>query len=159
MAANFLLKSDKSADTLLRPAGLGARDTLRLEAAMPLYGHELHETSDPLSAGLGWAVDLNKDFIGAESLRKIQSAGLKTKLVGLFVDGPRSARQGMIVHHNGTVVGTVTSGTMSPTIKRCIAMAYVPAELAAPGTVLSIDIRGTHTPATITPLPFYKRPK
>src|SRR4051812_25055689 len=143
----------------IKPAGLGARDTLRMEAAMPLYGHELTETTDPLSAGLGWAVDLNKDFIGADALRKIHSTGPAMKLVGLFVDGPRSARQGMAVHHNGTAVGTVTSGTMSPTLKRCIALAYVDPAPPAPGPALSIDIRGTPSTATVTPLPFYKRPK
>ena len=159
MAANFLLKSDKSEHTVLKPAGLGARDTLRMEAGMPLYGHELSEEIDPLSAGLGWAVDLSKEFIGVAPLRKIQADGPKTKLVGLFIEGPRSARQGMTVLHDGQPVGTVTSATTSPTLKRNIAMAYVSAALAAPGTPLAVDLRGTPTPATVTPLPFYKRPK
>jgi aminomethyltransferase len=158
MAVNFLLKDNKEHD-LLKPAGLGARDTLRLEAGMPLYGHELTETTDPVSAGLGWAVDLSKDFVGAVALRKIHEAGPRQKLVGLFIDGPRAARQGMSVLYNNQPVGTVTSGCTSPTLKRCIAMAYVNADLAAPGTPLAIDLRGTATPATVTPLPFYKRPK
>lgn len=158
MAMNYLA-SESGETAILKPAGLGARDTLRLEAAMPLYGHELSEQVDPLSAGLQWAVDLNKEFIGAAALRKIAQAGPARKLVGLFVEGPKAARQAMSVYAGGTVVGTVTSGAMSPTLKRCIAMAYVDAAQAAPGTVLAVDLRGTQVPATVTPLPFYKRPK
>jgi aminomethyltransferase len=158
MAANFLLKNDPK-DSILRPAGLGARDTLRLEAGMPLYGHELSESTDPLSAGLAWAVDLHKEFIGAAAVRKVHEQGPMRKLVGLFIDGPRAARQDMIVLHQGTPVGKITSGAMSPTLKRCIAMAYVDAALAAPGTNLSVDCRGTPLAATVTPLPFYKRPQ
>jgi aminomethyltransferase len=158
MAANYLLKNDPE-NELLRPAGLGARDTLRLEAGMPLYGHELNESTDPLSAGLAWAVDLHKDFIGAAALRKVQEAGPRRRLVGLFIDGPRAARPEMTVLHNGAPVGRITSGAMSPTLKRCIAMAYVDAALAAPGTALTVDCRGTPLAATVTPLPFYKRPK
>jgi aminomethyltransferase len=159
MAANYLFKSGKSDHEILKPAGLGARDTLRMEAGMPLYGHELSETTDPLSAGLGWAVDLNKEFIGVEALRKVQAEGSKQKLVGLFIDNPRSARQGMNVLQDGKIVGTVTSGTVSPTLKRCIAMAYVDAPLTAVGTNLCVDCRGTPLNATVTPLPFYKKPK
>jgi aminomethyltransferase len=158
MAANFLLKGSKDHD-LLKPAGLGARDTLRLEAGMPLYGHELTEDIDPLSAGLAWAVDINKDFIGSDHVRKVHTEGPKQKITGLFIEGPRAARQGMPVLHNGEQVGTVTSGAMSPTLKRCIAMALVRADLAAPNTPLSIDCRGSTLSATTTPLPFYKRPK
>jgi aminomethyltransferase len=159
-AAEFLMRSDKKEPhPILRPAGLGARDTLRLEAGMPLYGHELNEAGDPLSADLSWAVDLQKDFIGAEPLRKIQAAGLTHKLVGLFIDGPRAARQEMPVVLDGTPVGKITSGAMSPTLKRCIAMAYVRADLTAPGTALTIECRGTPLAAAVTPLPFYKRPK
>jgi aminomethyltransferase len=158
MAANYLLKNDPK-NALLRPAGLGARDTLRLEAGMPLYGHELHESVDPLSAGLAWAVDLHKDFIGAAAVRKVQETGCRQQLVGLLIDGPRAARPEMAVLHNGTPIGKITSGAMSPTLKRCIAMAYVDAPLAAPGTALTVDCRGTPLAATVTPLPFYKRPK
>jgi len=145
--------------SIIKPAGLGARDTLRMEAGMPLYGHELSEEVDPISAGLGWAVDLSKDFVGVEALRKIQESGPKRKLVGLFIEGPRAARQHMTLHHDGKQIGEVTSGAMSPTLKRCIAMAYVDAPLAAPGTTLSLDLRGAQTPVTVTPLPFYKRKK
>ena len=158
MAANFLLKNDPR-DSILRPAGLGARDTLRLEAGMPLYGHELNDAIDPLSAGLAWAVDLQKDFIGAAAVRKVHDQGPQQKLVGLFIDGPRAARQDMTVLHDATPVGKITSGALSPTLKRCIAMAYVDAPLAAPGTKLAIDCRGTQLAATTTPLPFYKHPK
>jgi aminomethyltransferase len=156
MAANYLLKNDPK-ESILRPAGLGARDTLRMEAGMPLYGHELNETTDPLAAGLGWAVDLQKDFIGAAALRQVKERGPVRKLVGLFIDGPRAARQDMPVLHNGAAVGTITSGTMSPTLKRRIAMAYVGAGLAEPGTALRVDCRGSMLGATVTPLPFYKR--
>lgn len=158
LAMNFLLKG--SGETaMLKPAGLGARDTLRLEAGMPLYGHELTESVDPLSAGLKWAVDLTKDFIGADALRKIEAAGPSQKLVGLMLEGPRAARQGATVLRDGKAVGVVTSGSMSPTLKRCIAMAYVNPAESAVGTTLSIDLRGTEVPASVVPLPFYKRSK
>jgi aminomethyltransferase len=158
MAANYLLKHDPK-ESILRPAGLGARDTLRMEAGMPLYGHELTETTDPLSAGLGWAVDLEKDFIGAATLRQVQERGPAKKLVGLLIEGPRAARQDMTVLHNNAPVGKITSGAMSPTLKRCIAMAYVDGGLATAGTSLAVDCRGTMLAATVAPLPFYKRAK
>ncbi|MGN6368709.1 MAG: glycine cleavage system aminomethyltransferase GcvT [Phycisphaerae bacterium] len=158
LAMNYLLKSDDE-HAILKPAGLGARDTLRLEAGMPLYGHELTEETDPLSAGLNWAVDLSKDFIGAEALRTIDAAGPARKLVGLTIDGGRAARQGMDVRAAGKSVGTITSGAMSPTLKKPIAMAYVDSDYTAPGTTLDIDCRGNTLTATIVPLPFYKRPK
>ena len=159
MAVNFLMKDKAGEHDILRPAGLGARDTLRMEAGMPLYGHELNEDIDPLSAGLSWAVDLTKDFIGVEALRALHTGELKQKLVGLLIEGPRCARQGMTVMKDGNPVGTVTSGAMSPTLKRPIAMAYVESALSAPGTPLSIDLRGNQVNATVTPLPFYKRAK
>jgi aminomethyltransferase len=149
-------KLDKP-DATIRPAGLGARDTLRLEAGMPLYGHELSETLDPLSAGLGWAIDLNKDFVGAESLRKINAEGVKRKLVGLELEGRRIARQGSPVRAGDAVVGEVTSGTLSPTLRKSIAMALVDAGHAADGTALEVDLKGTLNPAKVVPLPFYKR--
>jgi aminomethyltransferase len=151
-------KTEKETATI-KPAGLGARDTLRLEAGMPLYGHELSESIDPISAGLGWAVDLNKDFIGAEALRKIASEGPKRKLVGLELEGKRIARQGSPVIHDGKSIGEVTSGTLSPTLGKSIAMAYVDSALAAEGTALVADIKGDANPATVVKLPFYKREK
>ncbi len=149
-------KTDKP-DATIKPAGLGARDTLRLEAGMPLYGHELTQTIDPLSAGLGWAVDLNKDFIGVEPLRKIQADGPKRRLVGLELEGQRIARQGTPVLLNGQPIGEVTSGTMSPTLQKSIAMAYVDAAHATEGTTLAADLKGTQVPAKVVKLPFYKR--
>ena len=149
-------KSDRPEATL-RLAGLGARDTLRLEAGMPLYGHELTEQTDPLSAGLGWAVDLNKDFIGAEPLRAIQQSGCKRKLVGLVLEGRRIARQGTPVVAGDTPVGEVTSGTFGPTVQKSIAMAYVDSARAEVGTTLACDLKGELIPATVEKLPFYKR--
>ncbi|HEY7119884.1 MAG TPA: glycine cleavage system aminomethyltransferase GcvT [Tepidisphaeraceae bacterium] len=150
-------KTDRDGGTL-RPAGLGARDTLRLEAGMPLYGHELSESIDPLSAGLKWAVDLTKEFVGVERLREIAQAGPKRKLVGLELEGKRIARQGTPVTKDGQVVGEVTSGTLSPTLGKSIAMAYVDASHAAEGSQLSVDLKGTLNPAKTVKLPFYKRP-
>jgi aminomethyltransferase len=149
-------KTDKP-DATLKPAGLGARDTLRLEAAMPLYGHELLETLDPISAGLGWAVDLKKDFVGAQKLREIAEAGPKRKLVGLELEGKRIARQGSPIVKDGAVVGEVTSGTLSPTLGKSIAMGYVDANLTAEGTELSVDLKGTPNAAKVVKMPFYKR--
>jgi len=149
-------KTDKP-DATIKPAGLGARDTLRLEAGMPLYGHELTEQIDPLSAGLAFAVDLTKDFVGVEKLREIQSKGPARKLVGLELEGRRIARQGMPVLSDGEPVGEVTSGTFGPTVQKSIAMAYVDANLAGEGTRLGVDLKGTINPAKIVKLPFYKR--
>jgi len=146
-------------DAPIKPAGLGARDTLRLEAAMPLYGHELTESLDPISAGLSWAIDLGKDFIGAEPLRAITARGPAKKLVGLELQGPRIARHGAAVKSGPVQIGEVTSGTFSPTLQKSIAMAYVDAQNAAEGTALDIDLRGSIVPARIVPLPFYKRAK
>jgi aminomethyltransferase len=115
-------KMDKP-DATLKPAGLGARDTLRLEAGMPLYGHELTEEIDPLSANLRFAVDLTKEFIGVEPLRAIAERGITKKLVGLVVEGRRIARQGTPVQSpDGNIIGEVTSGTFGPTVQKSIAM-------------------------------------
>jgi aminomethyltransferase len=144
-------------DATLQPAGLGARDTLRLEAAMPLYGHELSEASDPLAARLGWAVDLNKQFIGAAALREIAAVGNKRKLAGLELESRRTARQGAVIARDGVNVGEVTSGAFSPTLQRSIALAYVDAACGGEGTRLTAEIGGTSIPATVVKLPFYKR--
>jgi aminomethyltransferase len=143
-------------EATLKPAGLGARDTLRLEAGMPLYGHELSEEIDPISAGLGWAVSLEKSFIGSDALKKINDAGPKRKLVGLELQGRRIARQGTVVK-TASGEGIVTSGTFSPTLQKSIAMAYVPAADAAEGSSISVDLKGEIIPAKIVKLPFYKR--
>jgi aminomethyltransferase len=149
-------KFDKEGATI-QPAGLGARDTLRLEAGMPLYGHELTEGIDPISAGLGWAVDLTKDFIGAEALRVIAERGPARKLVGLELEGRRIARQGMPVRNGEQVIGEITSGTFGPTVQKSIAMAYVDANFAGEGTTLTVDLKGTLNPAKVVKVPFYKR--
>ena len=124
---------------------------------MPLYGHELGEGIDPISAGLSWAVDLSKDFIGAEPLRVIAGRGAARKLVGLELEGPRIARQGAGVKAGEVLIGAVTSGTFSPTLKRSIAMAFVDSAHAADGASVSVDLRGASVEAKIVPLPFYKR--
>jgi aminomethyltransferase len=145
------------ANSGVKPAGLGARDTLRMEAAMPLYGHELNEHVDSITSGQAWAVDLKKDFIGAEPMRKLVEAGLKTKLVGLELEGRRIARQHAAVHQSGKAIGEVTSGTFSPTLQKSIAMAYVPTEASELGTKLEVDLGGKRTGAVVVKLPFYKR--
>jgi aminomethyltransferase len=144
----------------LKPCGLGCRDTLRLEAAMPLYGHELNEDVDAFEAGLGWAVKLDKgEFIGRAALaRRRQDAGLP-KRVGLELEGKRIAREGADVLKDSQPVGRVTSGTFSPTLNKAIAMAYVPPSLGAPGTACEVDIRGKSAPARVVPLPFYRKKK
>ena len=149
-------KIDKP-DATIQPAGLGARDTLRLEAGMPLYGHELTESIDPISAGLGWAVDLSKDFIGAEKLREVKERGPARKLVGLEMESRRIARQGTAIKSGDQIIGEVTSGTFSPTLQKSIAMGYVDANLAAEGTPLMVDLKTESIPAKIVKLPFYKR--
>ncbi len=143
------------------PCGLGARDTLRLEAAMPLYGHELSETINPIQAGLAWAVKLDKgEFLGRAAIQSAAgNAGASTVRVGLELEGKRAAREGSPIVIDGSPAGTVTSGSYAPTLEKSIAMGYVPASKSAVGTALTIDLRGTHVPATVVPLPFYKRKK
>src|SRR5262249_25663721 len=136
-----------------RPCGLGARDTLRLEAAMPLYGHELTEEIDPLTAGLDFAVKFEKpDFIGKTALQQIAKRTDRKKRAGLQLAGKRIAREGCQVMQGKQTVGTVTSGTFSPTLDKSIAMAYVAPTAAALGTALDIDIRGKRESATVVPL-------
>ena len=143
----------------IRAAGLGARDTLRLEAGMPLYGHELDESIDPYRAGLGFACKLtDRQFLGRESLSRISQSPLAAKRVGLMLNGKRAARQGAsILDADSRTVGVVTSGSFSPTLDRPIAMAYVEPSVASEQSMLDIDIRGSRVSATIVPLPFYKR--
>jgi aminomethyltransferase len=144
----------------LVPAGLGARDTLRLEAAMALYGHEIDDTTTPFEAGLAWVVKMGKgDFLGREALAAQQAEGLRRKLVGFEVQGRGIARQGHEVKVEGRTAGAVTSGTWSPSFEKAIGMAYVPTGLAEPGTTLEVDVRGRSLPATVVELPFYRRPK
>jgi aminomethyltransferase len=141
-----------------KPCGLGARDTLRLEAAMPLYGHELSEDIDPYQAALGWAVKLDKgDFRGREALVKRKDNATRPRRVGLELASKRIAREGAVVKVNGKPVGTVTSGTYAPTLQKSIAMAYIDAALTEIGTPCVVDIRGKDEAATVVALPFYKR--
>lgn len=141
--------------------GLGARDTLRLEAAMPLYGHEMDDTIDPLTAGLSFGVRLAKtaDFIGRAALERIKANPLGQKRVGLLLSGKRIPREKMPITRNGQIIGAVTSGTQSPTLGHPIAMGYVPKEFASPGTELHVEIRGSQEPAIVCALPFYSSRK
>jgi len=140
----------------LQPAGLGARDTLRLEAALPLYGHELDDDTSPLEAGLHAfvALDGGRDFLGASALRRRRDAGPTQALVGFAVEGRGIAREGYPVHVGGRAVGRVTSGAPSPTLGHPIGLAYVPPEHTAPGTALEIEIRGRAVAARVVETPF-----
>jgi len=142
------------------PVGLGARDTLRLEAGMPLYGNELDRATNPFEAALGRVVKLAKPgpFIGREALEKVARDGTARRLVGLVLRERGIARHGYPVLVEGAAAGTVTSGTMSPTLGQPIAMAYVPTAHAEIGTMLAVEIRGAPVAAEVVPLPFYKRP-
>jgi aminomethyltransferase len=142
-----------------KPCGLGARDTLRLEAAMPLYGHELTEETTPFQAGLNWAVKMDKgSFVGQEALRKRKDTPGQPVRLGLELEGKRIAREGASVLVGSTTVGQVTSGTFAPTLNRAIAMAYVDPAYAAVGTLVGVDVRGKEAPGRVVPLPFYRRP-
>jgi len=141
----------------LVPAGLAARDTLRLEAGMPLYGHELSLDIVPAQAGLGRVVAIDKDdFVGRTSLAAVVALDAPV-LVGLVSEGRRAGRAGYAVLSGEEAVGEITSGALSPTLGHPIAMAFVSPAVSAPGTELSIDVRGTRIPATVTALPFYRR--
>lgn len=124
---------------------------------MPLYGHELNEEIDPLSAGCGWCVDLEKDFLGAAALRVIAAEGPKRKMTGMVLEGKRIARQGARVFYGGAEVGVVTSGTLSPTLGKSIAMGYVDSALSNVGQSLELEIKEERATATVVALPFYKR--
>jgi aminomethyltransferase len=141
------------------PAGLGARDTLRLEAGMPLYGNELDRATNPFDAGLGRVVKLEKpgDFVGREALARVARDGPSKRLVGLHVTGRGIARHGYPVLAEDRRTGVVTSGTQSPTLGMPIAIAYVAPADAEPGTLLSVEVREQPVSAEVVPLPFYKR--
>jgi aminomethyltransferase len=141
------------------PIGLGARDTLRLEAGMPLYGNELDTATTPFDAGLERVVKLDKpgDFVGRTALERVAADGPRKRLVGLVVEGRGIARHGYPVHAGERRSGIVTSGTQSPTLGVPIAMAFVAPTDAEPGTMLDIEIRDARVPARVVPLPFYRR--
>jgi glycine cleavage system T protein len=152
-----LAAAGKSADVIA--CGLGARDTLRLEAGMPLYGNELDRHTNPFDAGLGRVVKLEKpgDFVGREALTRVESDGPAKRLVGLTITGRGIARHGYPVSAGERRTGVVTSGTHSPTLGRPIAMAYVAPADGEPGTILNVEIREQPVSAEVVPLPFYKR--
>lgn len=142
----------------LKAAGLGCRDTLRLEAAMPLYGHELNEQLDPLTAGLRFGVKLKAgDFIGKKVLLEKNNQPKTQQRVGLELEGKRIAREGAELFSNDQHVGEVTSGTFSPTLEKSIAMAYLNKDFTQPGQSVEVDIRGKRISAKVVTLPFYKR--
>lgn len=144
----------------LVPAGLGARDTLRLEAAMRLYGNDMDETTTVLEADLGWIVGWKKEeFLGADVLRRQKAEGVTRKLVGFEVLDRAIARHGYDVYIDGNKSGVVTSGTQTPFLKKAIGMAYLPADRTAPGTPFEVDVRGRRARAQVVAMPFYKRPK
>jgi aminomethyltransferase len=139
------------------PCGLGARDTLRLEAGMRLYGNDIDETTTVLEADLGWIVGWKKDdFLGASALRTQQAEGVRRKIVGFEMLDPGIARHGYSVYAGGVKAGEVTSGTQTPFLKKAIGMAYVAVEHAAEGTALDVDVRGRRARARVVPLPVYK---
>ena len=168
-AMKLLLKDVdlKDPGAAVRPIGLAARDTLRLEAGMPLYGHELGEDVDALACGIDFAISFDKEeknlgerFIGQDALEQTKEAGgPPMRLIGLRIEDKRTPRQGMPVLLGGTAVGEVTSGCASPTLGHPIAMAFVGSEHATNGTSFEIDAGRTRLPAAATPMPFYKLQK
>jgi aminomethyltransferase len=169
MAMKMILKDVDvtSPAAIVRPAGLGCRDTLRMEAAMPLYGHELGEEINALSCGVDFAITLDKDtldrgerFVGQDALQATAKAGGPArKLVGIEIDGRRAARQGNNVLVGDKAIGVVTSGCLSPTLGKSIAMAFVDRDLTAAGTTLQVDTGRDHLDGKIVPMPFYKAAK
>jgi aminomethyltransferase len=146
-------------DSDMKPCGLGARDTLRLEAGMMLNGQDMDESVSPLEVPYGWIVDARKEFVGSAALRAKQNSGIAKKLVGLEMTGRGIARHGYKVFHGGKEIGIVTSGTFSPTLNKAIGMAFIDVNFSAPDTQIEIAIRDTMTAAKIVKLPFYKRIK
>lgn len=162
---NALIEAGESRGVAVAPCGLGARDTLRLEAAMPLHGHEISEEINPYSAGLGWAVKLDKgEFVGREALAALRE-NPGPRRVGLALEGKRVPRENHPIldsaEPGGSVIGRITSGTFSPTLECPIALGLVeaPDDRREPGTILGVDVRGRLEPARVVSLPFHKRPK
>ncbi len=146
---------EKGKDLGIKPVGLGARDTLRLEKAYCLYGNDIDDNTSPIEAGLGWITKFTKKFINSENLKKQKEEGVSKKLVGFKLKEKGIARHGYdIVDKQGNKIGVVTSGTMSPTLKEAIAMGYVPTELSKPGSEIYIQIRKKQIPAEVIKLPF-----
>ncbi len=157
----------KSADAAVKPIGLGARDTLRMEASMPLYGHELGEEINALSSGVDFAISLDKDqmergerFVGMDALQKtMKEGGPARKLVGMQFDGKRAARQGNVIKIGDSEIGVVTSGCLSPTLGASIAMGFVDSAKTAVGTSLVVDTGRGLLEGKVVPMPFYKAAK
>ena len=141
------------------PCGLGARDVLRLEAALPLHGHEIDESTTPIEAGLERFVRFDKEYVGVEVLQRQRDHGVERKLIGLTIPGRSAPRAGYAIMEQGQTVGYVTSGSYSPTLDTSIGMGYVEERCARVGTQLDVDIRGRAERAEVVPLPFYSRPK
>ncbi len=142
------------------PAGLGARDTLRLEAGYLLHGNDMDKTTSPLEVGLSWTVKLQKgEFIGADVLRRQKAEGVRRRLVGFTLEGRAIARHGFPIHAGGTADGRVTSGSFGPTVEKSIGLGLVPVEGAEAGRPLAVEIRGRAVPGAVTKLPFYSRSK
>lgn len=153
-----LWKALTSLENSPRPCGLGARDTLRLEAALALHGHELDENINPFEAGLGWVVKLDKaEFVGRAALLKAKAAGPRRRLVGLEITDRAIARNGFPILKDGQAVGHITSGTFAPTLEKSIALGYVPTEMAQVGAEFQVEVRGRPIGARVVPIPFYKR--
>ena len=153
-----LLEAGRSSSIL--PCGLAARNTLRLESAMSLYGHELSDDITPLEANLGWITKLQKgDFIGSDALKQKKESGLTRRIVGFEMTQPGIARDGYDVYIDDKRVGYVTSGSPAPFLKKNIGLAFLPVEFANEGQEIRIDVRGKHLTAKVVPTPFYKRQK
>ncbi len=150
---------DRLRDAGVEPCGLVARDSLRLEASLRLYGNDMNTSVNPFEAGLGRFVDLTAgSFTGKDALLKVKEAGPKRRIVGFTMDARGIPRHGQAILNDGQAVGEVTSGGRAPSLNKDIGMGFVPIDLARKGTNIDIDIRGRHVPATVTPMPFYRRP-
>ncbi len=159
-ARMWQLVMDAGEEFGIKPCGLGARNTLRLEAKMALYGHEIDASISPLEADLGWIVKLDKgEFVGSEALRKQKAGGLSRKLVGFEMRGRGIGRDGYEVFQDGAAAGWVTSGSPSPTLNKNIGLCYLPTEQAVPGKTIQIMIRNQPVDAVTVETPFYKRAK
>ncbi|MGC8917024.1 MAG: glycine cleavage system aminomethyltransferase GcvT [Thermoanaerobaculum sp.] len=151
---------DAGSEFEITPCGLGARDTLRFEACMPLYGNDIDDSTTPLEAGLDWIVKFEKGpFLGREALLHQRAVGIKRKLVGFEMVGKGIPRHGYAIFQGDREVGVVTSGTFSPTLGKPLGLGYVPVELAAEGSELFVNIRGQKVAARVVPTPFYRRAK
>ena len=153
-----ILQAGKGAGVI--PAGLGARDTLRLEASMRLYGNDMDETTTVIEADLGWIVGWKKEsFVGSDVLRQQKAQGTSRKLIGFEMLDRAIARHGYNAYAGGEKAGVVTSGTQTPFLKKAVGMAYLPIDRTAPGAEFEVDIRGRRARAAVVPMPFYKRQK